>query len=456
MSPIDSGNPGDSSKPEVISWRFSAAPRKRSKDLTASSLQYELLDDEAAMDAVRGQASSDAALERYRNPDIQEITASLDPFLQFSRPLEPEDPSLLHSYLLHVPSKVYGTVLDSIFNPVRDISFPISLNSEQTMKWMLIAADGLFANNRTSGDTRMSLMRRKDNAYRMLNDAMAQNSGIVSDDLLGGIIMATITESRLLDPFASNAHLQGFEAAVRARGGLEASVATSSSRALAMSHVMPYMVCAPLQSDGAVDEARQLQRFVTRLQAGMGSSGFAEFATPGSPLPELRPLKNMECIQPALIHKVLGFYLKPEERRVARFSDGAPSYLALFLVTMTFWKISESGPGAELFLSRLATMLEGSAAFDPTTGNPLLTEQGFVFIVLKSVQDFLQDYGLSTNYEVAPIVWAIDALRAFRALPSQRARKKVRCILFYILSGQVLYTGSVLEDTYDLIPRKTR
>ncbi|KAL2840275.1 hypothetical protein BJY01DRAFT_250054 [Aspergillus pseudoustus] len=448
-------SPTDSSMPKVISWRFSAAPRKRSKYLTPSLNLYQPIDDTAAMEAARCRATNDAALERYLNPDVCEITTSLDPFLQFSRPMGPEDRSLLHSYLLHVPSRVYGTVLDSIFNPVRDISFPISLGSAQTMRWPLIAADGLFTSSRTRGDTQISLIRRNDQAYRMLNECLAQNNGVVSDDLLGGIIMATITKSRLLDPFASNAHLQGFEAAVRVRGGLEASLVQCSSRALGMAHVMPYSVCALLKYDGpVVDEARQLQQFVKGLQAGMGHLSFADFAAPGSPLAGLRSLKNSSCIKPTLSHTLLGFYLRPDERRLARFSDESPSYLALFLFKMTFYMVSEAGLSAELFLSRLVTVLEGSAAFDAKTGTPLLTEQGFMFVVLKSVQDFLQDYGLSSKYEAAPIVSGIDALKEFRALPSQRARRKARSILFYMLSGHVVHTESVLQDTYDSLPRK--
>ncbi|KAL2844424.1 hypothetical protein BJX68DRAFT_277777 [Aspergillus pseudodeflectus] len=367
MSAMDSFNSADSSRPAVISWRFSAAPRKRSK--------------------------------------IREITAAIDPFLQLPDAMSAEDRSLLHSYLLHVPSRVYGTEIASIFNPVRDVSFPISLSSDLTMRWMLIAADGLFTNDRTGGDTQVSLMRRKGQAYRRLNDAICENNGA----------------SRLMDPFASNTHLQGFEAALGARGGLEASLKTASKRALRMSHVMPNVVCTPLKSDGEPDDARQLYRFVDRLRAVMGASGFA-----------------------------------PDERRVTRFMDEAPSYLSLFLITMTFWMVTKSGPSAELCVDRLIAVLEGSSAFDLNTGAPLLTEQGFMFVVLKAVQDFQQDYGLSMEYEVWPVVSAIDALKAFRALPSPRARKKARCILFYLLLGQVLYPGSVLEDTFEILPKTAK
>ncbi|KAL3441775.1 hypothetical protein BJX65DRAFT_313507 [Aspergillus insuetus] len=455
MSAMHSGNSRERSGPAVISWRFSAAPRKRSKDLTASRHPHRASEDEAIRRTACGPATNDLALVVQPNLEIREITAAIDPFIQLPKAMSAVDRSLLHSYLLHVPSMVYGTEIASALNPVRDVSFPISLSSDLTMRWMLIAADGLFTNNRTGGSTQMSLMRRKDQAYRKLNESLRQNNGVITDAVLGGIIMAGLTETRLMDPFASNAHLQGFEAAVRARGGLEASV-RNSNQSLRLSHLMPYVVCTPLNSDGEPDDARQLHRFVSRLRAAMGSSGFAEFATPGPPLPGLLPLKNIACIEPALAHPTLGFYLRPDERRVTRFMEEAPSYLSLFLITMTFWMVAESGPSAELFVDRLITVLEGSSAFDPNTGAPLLKEQGFMFVVLKAVQDFQQDYGLSMEYEVWPIVSAIDALKAFRALPSQRARKKARCILFYMLSGQVLYPGSVLEDTYDILPKTAK
>ncbi|KAJ0418823.1 hypothetical protein BJY00DRAFT_173741 [Aspergillus carlsbadensis] len=453
MSATRCDNSGDGSRPAVISWRFSAAPRKRSKDLTASRDPHRAIEEEARWGAASRQGTRDLALVEQPDPEISEITAAIDPFLQLPDAMSAEDRSLLHSYLLHVPSKVYGTQIASILNPVRDVSFPISLSSDLTMRWMLIAADGLFTNNRAGGGTRVSLMRRKDQAYRRLNQAIRENNGSVTDGLLGGIIMAGITEARLMDPFASNTHLQGFEAALQARGGVEASVRNSSNRGLRVSHLMPYLVCTPLTSDGEPDDARHLHRFVNRLRAAMGTSGFADFATPGSPLPGLLPLKNMAWIEPALAHPALCFYLRPNERRVAQFKDEAPSYMSLFLITMTFWMVTESGPSAELFVDRLITVLEGSSAFDPHTRAPLLTEQGFMFVVLKAVQDFQQDYGLNMEYEVWPIVSAIDALKAFRALPSQRARKKARCILFYMLSGQVLYPGSLVEDTYDIVPK---
>ncbi|CEL06533.1 hypothetical protein ASPCAL09706 [Aspergillus calidoustus] len=330
---MDSINSADSSRPAVLSWRFSAAPRKRSKDLNL----HGVIEEEAILGTAREQATHDLALVEQSNLEIREITAAIDPFLQLPDAMSAEDRSLLHSCefpassdvnatltaedLLHVPGKVYGTEIASIFNPVRDVSFPISLSSDLTMRWMLIAADGLFTNNRTSGDTQVSLMRRKGQAYRRLNDAICENNGAVTDAVLGGIIMAGITESRLMDPFASKTHLQGFEAALRARGGLEASLRATSNRALRMSHVMPYVVCTPLKSDGEPDDARQLYRFLNRLQAAMGMSGFADFAAPGSPLPGLLPLKNMACIEPALAHRTLAFYLKPDERRVTRFMD---------------------------------------------------------------------------------------------------------------------------------------
>jgi hypothetical protein len=107
-------------------------------------------------------------------------------------------------------------------------AFPISLTSSSTLQWMLIGADGMLASNKTQ-EAQMKFLHCKNRAYHSLNNALSRDTGNVSDALLGGIIMATITESHLSNLAACNAYLYGYEAAIRARGGLRNSLLVCST-----------------------------------------------------------------------------------------------------------------------------------------------------------------------------------------------------------------------------------
>ncbi|KAL2793260.1 hypothetical protein BJX66DRAFT_231495 [Aspergillus keveii] len=432
--------PPGKSKPAVLSWRIGAAPSKqKQKEKVAVTTQ-----------PATGQlptpppdeAQQQALVPQQFAPDIREITASLDPLCRLPCALTPNDRSLLHSYLLHVPARVYGTRSDTIFSSVRDVSFPISLGSSLTLWWMLIAANSLFT-NAGSTNGQVSTVERKQRAYQLLNEALRQSAGQITDEILGGIIMAAITEARLLDPVATNAHLQGFEAAIRSRGGLRSSLLSCAIPALRFAHVMPYLVCGPVQDTGQ-SEHDQLQRFVQFLMSEMRHRGFSPFPTVSSPVADPMQLKNI-IIVPSLLHSSLGSYLQPDERLITRFVDEAACFLSIFLITLTLWRVSESLLSTQLFVTRLDTVLQSSSAFDEH-GAPMLTVQGFMWVVTKAIQDFQAVYHeLSEDHGLWPILHGIDALRVFRGMTSYNARQQARRILLGILYGEdlALTTGRI-------------
>ncbi|KAL2851046.1 hypothetical protein BJY01DRAFT_122047 [Aspergillus pseudoustus] len=433
--------PTGNSKPAVLSWRIGAAPSKhKEKEVKPTQTATELPPTSHSREAQRQALVS----HQISLPNIREITSSLDPLCRLPCVLAPEDRSLLHSYLLRVPVHVYGTRTDTIFSAVRDVSFPISLGSSITMWWMLIAANGLFTNTGTS-DGKMSVVERKHRAYQLLNDALRQSSGQVTDEILGGIIMAAITEARLLDPEATNAHLQGFEGAIRSRGGLRASLLGCAIPALRFAHMMPYLVCGPVQDMGESDQDQLLQ-FGHFLMFQMRHRGFSPFPTQPSPAADLMQFKNI-IVVPELLHSSLSFYLQPDERLFTRFVEEAASFISLFLITLTLWRLSESLLSTQLFVTRLATVLENSSAFDQR-GVPLLTTQGFMWVVIKAIQDFQAVYHeLSADHGLWPILHGIDALRMYRGMTSFRARKQARQLLLNVLYGQdlSLSTGRIVQ-----------
>ncbi|KAL4874317.1 hypothetical protein BJY04DRAFT_212157 [Aspergillus karnatakaensis] len=417
------------SKPAVLSWRIGAAPAKTSKVRRLLSILVAARPDDAP--------THQALVLQRPAPEIYEIATSLDPFCEVPFALTSEDRSLLHSYLLHVPSQVYGARPDSEFSAVRDVSFPISLGSSLTMWWMLIAANGLFTNT-SGGLVRTSVARRKQRAYKLLNDAISQNHGRVTDEVLGGIIMAAITEARLSDPVAANAHLRGYEAALAARGGLRASLASCSLPALQMAHLMPYLVTEPAPTDPRRTEEEQMQQLIHFLVSEIRHRGFSP-----SPFPvDVSPGSGLLLLQHTLAGLEFGsrltHYLHRDIAAIPRFVDEASRFLSLFLLLLTLWRVSESVEKTHLFISRIEALLADSAEVDIETGLPLLTEQGFMWVVIKAVKDLqVQCYGMEEDGGLWPILHAVGALRVYRGM-GRAVRGGARLLLLHVLSGRVL------------------
>lgn len=303
----------------------------------------------------------------------------------------------------------------------------MSLGSSLTMWWMIIAADGLFAH--PGADHAETVARRKGQAYRLLKHSLSQNAGKITDDLLGGIIMAAITEARLSDPIACHAHLKGYEAAIEARGGLKKSLMDCEIPGLRLAHLMPYLVCEPFPAaEGSVEE-EQVQRFIEFLISRMNDTTGPAAVSPQAGLAQLKSM----VVGLGLLRSGLRFYLQPDEREVTRFADEAALFLALFLVTRTLWKYRESADDSQLFLSRLNAFFEASTGFDPHTGRPLLTEQGLMCCVIKVIQNLPgtphSDGGVST------LIHSVDAVQVYRTITLRSAREEARLILCRILSG---------------------
>ncbi|KAL4959699.1 uncharacterized protein BDV14DRAFT_205446 [Aspergillus stella-maris] len=339
--------------------------------------------------------------------------------------------------LLEIPPRVYGTRPGTVFSAVRDVSFPISLGSSLTIWWMLIAADRLFAVN----GQRENVVFRKRRAYRLLNAHVKDCKGRINDEILGGVIMAAITEARLFDPIACNAHLKGYEAAIQARGGLAASLLSCNIPALRLAHLMPYLVCPLLPTGGREDEEEQVQQFSTFLLSKLRQRDLSQFSVDVPTQTEICQLKN-KVAGKVLLHRVLGPYLRPGNQQ-ARYMDEAALFLSLFWITLALSKATESTYNSHLFASHMILIFQNSTAFDARTGLPCLTEQGLMWVVLKAVLDFDNLVGSSNENELRAVLDGIDALQAYREMTSSSARMQVRAMLFRLLCGEdvVLDTG---------------
>jgi hypothetical protein len=251
--------------------------------------------------------------------------------------------------------------------------------------------------------------------------------------------MGAVTEARLSDSKACNAHILGFEAAIRNRGGLRASLLACAFPAQRLSHLTPYLMCGPsplddIEEDCGHDEYEQFTRFLT-LQ--MCSRGFSTYRVDASPEADFLQMGSIIVgLGSALLYTPLAFYLQADDRRIVHYADESSSFLSIFLITLTLWKASESFHNTQLFIERLSMVLEGSCTFD-ADGVPMLTQQGLAFAVIKAIQDLqahLND--LSEESELWPILHGFDALRVFRTMRSYKTRRRARALLLSILLGE--------------------
>jgi hypothetical protein len=199
-----------------------------------------------------------------------------------------------------------------MYNAVRDVSFPVALGSRLTTWWMLIAADALFANNSVA-NRQISVMHRKHRIYRYFSTLLDESGGRVTNEILGGITMGALTEARLSDLTACNAHIQGFEAAIRNRGGLRASLLACASPAQHLSHLTPYLMCSPSPVNDIGDDSSrdEYQRFTRFLTFQMRSRGFSVSQMEASPETDLL---QMGSIIVGLVAQAAFKILKPIEK----------------------------------------------------------------------------------------------------------------------------------------------
>lgn len=304
------------------------------------------------------------------------------------------------------------------------------LGSSLMMWWVLIAADGLFARpGADRADYVDTVAGRKGQAYRLLKYSLSQNAGKVTDDILAGIIMAAVTEARLSDPMACQAHLKGYEAAIQARGGLKRSLMDCQIPASRLAHLMPYIVCEPLPAGEEAVEEEQVRRFIGFLISTMNDAPRVEAVSPQAGLAQLKSM----AVGLGVLRSGLRFYLRPEERKVPRFPDEVALFLALFLVMRTLWTLRESAKDSQLFMSRLNAFFEASTGFDTRTGRPLLTEQGMVCVIIKVVQNIPE--APHSSGEIPTLIRCVEAIKLYRTMTLRSARDRARVILCRILSG---------------------
>jgi hypothetical protein len=367
--------------------------------------------------------------------------------------------------LLVVPNNVYGTRFDTIFSSVRDVSFPISLSSPLTLQWMLIAAHGRFSGYGLPDDQarkKTALLRRKHRAYRSLNDALQQSSRVVADEVLGGIIMAIITESRLADVEASNAHLLGYEIAVRLRGGLRSIIlASSATQTSHMSHIMPYLACQPVASQSSIDPAQEFANFLNFFAGEVGyldnirSSISRNIDLVGERgTNRTATLKSQPFISQFLINTELAGYVRPQLNESLQYMDQSSQFLSLYLITLTlYWLENCQKSYTERFLRHLLKVLKQSSTFD-RVGNPLLTIQGFLWVVVKAVLD-LGDMFYSgeacSHHRAQTIVDAVEALKFFRKIRSTLAMNEVvlflgRSLVIGQNGGEIFERGGWVQE----------
>jgi hypothetical protein len=304
---------------------------------------------------------------------------------------------------------------------------------------MLIAAHGRFSGNGHPQDqarTKTALLRRKHRAYQSLNDALQRSHQAVPDEVLGGIIMAIITESRLSDVEASNSHLLGYEIAVRLRGGLRSIIlGSSATQSSHMAHIMPYLACQPVASQSSVDATEESTNFLKFFAAAVGylgnmwlglSRNTDLIGDSGSSF--MAPLKWQPFITEFLLDSELAGYVQPQLKESLPYMDQSSHFLSLYLIALTLYRLDNCQETyIEQFLRHLCAVLKQSSTYDQA-GKPLLTIQGFLWVVVKTMLDLGDMFYLGeacAQHRAQTIMDAVEALKVFRKMRSFLARNEV-------------------------------
>src|SRR5271156_4856776 len=122
--------------------------------------------------------------------------------------------------LVTMPSLLYGTSPSASFCPVRDVSFVCAQLYPAVLQWLVIAAESHLATRRGLPPP-ASLIRRKVEAYKALNDIVNDVERQYSDEALTGIIAAIAVDSRIAGPEVTRTHLKGLDMLIRGRGNLK-------------------------------------------------------------------------------------------------------------------------------------------------------------------------------------------------------------------------------------------
>lgn len=330
---------------------------------------------------------------------------------------------------------------------------------------MLIAAHGRFSGYGHPQDqsrTQTALLRRKHRAYQSLNEALQRSYRSVPDDVLGGIIMAIITESRLADAEASNAHLLGYEIAVRLRGGLRSIILGSShTQTSHMSHIMPYLACQPVAEQSSLNTAQEFNNFLNFFEGQVGYLGNmrSDVARNTDPIGDsgpsfMAPLKSQPFIREFLLDTELAGYVQPQLKESLPYMDQSSQFLSLYLIVLTLYRLDNSQEvHTERFLRHLCTVLRSSSTYD-RAGNPLLTTQGFLWVVVKAVLDLGDMFYLGeacSQHRAQTIVDAVEALKVFRKMQSFPARNEVisflgRSLVTHKTGDEIFWRGGWVQE----------
>lgn len=334
-----------------------------------------------------------------------------------------------------------------MFSPVREVSLDKAAISAPTLQWMIISAQWSIAQKSgNKEDPHLSFFQRKAKAYRDMNRQLgARPSGDkVPEEVIYGIIMLLITESRGASPRITKIHLKAYEIAVETRGGIDEMIRGSPLAPFEYAaHLMPYLVSQPEMSDVVFHEpcAGDAVHILQRIAIGeVDTSAFADFENIlVSPHDGLSDPPAMKELFPQDLHEILtsrpiSTYLQAETSS-RPYLVRAAHFISLFILVSTLWKLRGESPLQIKFLNRLSVLIAKSTARD-AAGSPLLTIQGFFWLVVKAgfdVYDGLKVEAQRSSHQVDLLVDAILALKLFRLVCESIREEFVLLLRRYLL-----------------------
>jgi hypothetical protein len=146
------------------------------------------------------------------------LVKSFDPFNPIPGVTSREDKSLLHLYLVDMPSAIYGTHQNAAFCPIRDGSYQFCYTDKITLQWVLLYAE-TYITMQNPGRDQSSIFKRKTYAYNMMGKMLADPAKRQHINATAGLGAAAIAEVRWGDFAKAKLHFDAVKFIIHNAGG---------------------------------------------------------------------------------------------------------------------------------------------------------------------------------------------------------------------------------------------
>lgn len=276
------------------------------------------------------------------------------------------------------PSLIYGLKEDALFEPIRDVAFATIQKGVGVIHWALLTSEALIAAFRRVPPP-SSMLRRRSEAYKVLNKAVSDPCQRTSDYLLSGIVMAIIFESRNNpDPGVIQMHIDGYEALIQSRGGYEGIFSRPVS-SIFMLRTLPYLL-PYIHYENLVKDSKRLQSLARQVGTQLLKMwDWQRSLRKESTSEEVTNLINTYA--DVFSTPLLAPFISPKSPLgCTTYPQRSSHFVVLYNLNYSLWLLRDDLPTATRHLRSLLHTIEESVARDQK-GSSLLKIEGLLWIV---------------------------------------------------------------------------